>query len=738
MKKVELLAPVGSFEALNAAINAGCDAVYLGGYMFGARQFAPNFSNDEIKEIIKTCHIYGVKVYVTVNTLIKENEIQTFINFVVFLHQNDVDAVIMQDLGMIDLVRKMYPNLEIHASTQLHIHNLEGIKFCEQLGLKRVVLARETNIELVKQIRQQTNIEIELFVHGALCVCYSGQCLMSSLIGGRSGNRGACAGTCRLPYQLTSYKGKRLNKDDYVLSMKDLCTLEHIKDLIESGIDSFKIEGRMKRPEYVYLVVSLYRKAIDSYYETGKVSIDEYYLKELKKIFNREFTCGFLFNESNDNITNSYRPNHMGIEIAKVIECNKNRITIKLLDELNVGDGIRVVDGDIGCIVTNMFCKKEKVKSAKKNDVITISLGKDIDMKRVKNGSIIVKTTDIKQIKNLKEKIDKINKKVSIRGKIILNINKPICLELNDGENSVTVHGVEVESANNNPLDGDKIEKQIKKTGETPFVLEKLEIIKDENIYVNNKDLNETRRIAVEQLLTLRTYKKPYLKSTYKIDVPNFNKTKEFNILLEDSKIYSKIKDYNVNHIYSDDINLFVNNNDKRLILKVPRVVYEFENNKYPLMIGEVGSLKFINKKVGDFSLNVFNSYTVAFLHSVGLEKVTLSYELTKTEVKDIVNSYKERYSKIPNVEVIVYGREEMMVSKFSLNRLYKQDFLYLTDRLNNHYPVKEKNGLMYIYNYKPRIDNNINDYYMMGVNAVRVNIFDEQDLSWCLSKMGD
>ena len=202
MKKVELLAPAGSWESLYAAINAGCDAVYLGGYMFGARHFAPNFSNDELKEIITTCHIYGVKVYVTVNTLIKENEVQTFIDFIDFLHNNNVDAVIMQDLGMIDLVRKTYPNLEIHASTQLHIHNLEGVRFCENLGLKRVVLARETNIESVKNIKNKTNIEIELFVHGALCVSYSGQCLMSSLIGGRSGNRGKCAGTCRLPYKL--------------------------------------------------------------------------------------------------------------------------------------------------------------------------------------------------------------------------------------------------------------------------------------------------------------------------------------------------------------------------------------------------------------------------------------------------------------------------------------------------------------------------------------------------------
>ena len=733
MKKVELLAPVGSIESLNAAINAGCDAVYLGGYMFGARQFAPNFSNDEIKELIKTCHIYGVKVYITVNTLIKEHEVPTFIEFIDFLHRNNVDAVIMQDLGMIDLARKLYPKLEIHASTQLHIHNLEGVKFCEKLGLKRVVLARETDIGLVKNIRMNTNIELELFVHGALCVSYSGQCLMSSLIGGRSGNRGACAGTCRLPYQLLSSDNKKLNHENYVLSMKDLCTLEHIQDLIESGIDSFKIEGRMKRPEYVYLVVSLYRKAIDSYYETGKVFIDDHYLTELKKIFNREFTCGFLFNELNNNITNSFRPNHMGIEIAKVIEYNKNKLTIKLLDELNIGDGIRIIDYDIGCVVTNIYRNKEKVNSAKRGDTVTIFLNEKI--KTIKSDSKVVKTTDIKQIKLLKDKINKISKKIAITGKIILQANKPLYLNLSDGKNNISITGISVQEANNAPLDNDKIEKQINKLGDTPFALEKLEIIKDENIYVNNRDLNEIRRNAVEQLLNLRIYKTNYLKDSYNIDVPDFLESRELNVLLEDSKFYDKIKKHNFDYIYSDDVALF-KNNDSRLIFKVPRVNYDMYNFNYPLMIGELGSLSYTNKKVGDFSLNVFNSYAVAFLHSVGLEKVTLSYELTKSEIKDIITSYKDRYLKKPNLEVVVYGREEMMISKFSLNSLYQRNFLYLVDRINHYYPVKEKNGLMYIYNYQPRIDNYINDYYEMGINSVRINIFDEQDLSWYLSKI--
>ena len=265
MKKPELLSPVGNIDALKAAINAGCDAVYLGGKLFGARSYAGNFDDEEMIEAIKYAHIYGVKVYVTMNTMIYESEVEAFINYVDFLHRNNVDALIIQDLGMMDLIRKTYPNLELHASTQMNVHNVEGVKLLEELGLKRVVLARETNIEKIKEIKQKTNIELEIFVQGALCISYSGQCLMSSLLNGRSGNRGTCSQCCRMKYDLIS-DNKKVNTDEYLLSTKDLNTLEHLDQLIEVGVDSLKIEGRMKRPEYVYLMTNIYRKAIDGNY----------------------------------------------------------------------------------------------------------------------------------------------------------------------------------------------------------------------------------------------------------------------------------------------------------------------------------------------------------------------------------------------------------------------------------------------------------------------------------------
>ena len=322
MKKIELLAPAGNMESLIAAINAGADAVYLSGKKYGARAYAANFSDDELIEAINYAHLYDVKIYVTINTLIYENEINDFIDYVEFLYSNNVDAVIMQDLGAMDLVRQKFSELEIHASTQMNIHSLESVKLLEKLNIKRAVLSRELTIDDISHIKNNSNIELEIFVQGALCVSFSGQCLMSSLIGGRSGNRGTCAQCCRMKYDLI--KNSDVIDSGYLLSTKDLCALNNIDKLIDIGVDSLKIEGRMKRKEYVYLAVSLYRKAIDSYCDTGKINITSKDIYDLKKIFNRKFTQGFLFNENNNNFINKERPNHQGVEIGKVISIKNN------------------------------------------------------------------------------------------------------------------------------------------------------------------------------------------------------------------------------------------------------------------------------------------------------------------------------------------------------------------------------------------------------------------------------
>lgn len=715
MHRNELLSPVGNMECLYAAINAGCDAVYLSGINFGARSFAGNFNNEELISAIKTCHLYGVKVYVTVNTLIYEPEVERFMKHIDFLHSNNVDAVIMQDIGMIDLVRRTYPNLEIHVSTQAHIHNLEGVKLCEELGVKRVVLARETPIELVEEIKKNTNIEIEIFVHGALCMSYSGECLMSALIGGRSGNRGTCAQICRQPYEL-EIDGKIVNTDKYLLSTKDLNTLDYIGELIKSGVDSLKIEGRMKRPEYVYLVTSLYRKAIDNYASFGETRITDEDIKNLKKIFNRQFTKGFLFNEENDLYTNSYRPNHVGVEIGKVLDYKKGQAIIKLTDDLNINDGIRIIgNSDTGSIVTIMYKNGSIVKSATKGDIISIPIKEKID-----KSSIVAKTTDYKQLIEIQNKIN-INKKIKIKGKCILKKGEPLRLLVTDYKNEVSlVSDYIVESAIKTETTKYRIEEQLKKLGDTIYEFDSLDIDIDQNIFVPINKLNELRREVMHTLDEIRMYKTDYKKEKYEISVDNFEKREEKSVLISTYEQYLKIKD-KYDTIYVDNEELFNKINDKKCVLKLNRVIEHLKNYDTRLLVGELGSVYKYKNIDTDFSLNVTNSYSVAFLHSRGVKKITLSHELNYKQIRELVKNYEERYKSHPNLEVIVDANIEVMVCKYNMLNKYKKQEGYLIDRFKNKYKIKIKDNLMYIYNFKRRkLEEN---YFDIGINSIRVNL---------------
>ena len=315
--KHELLVPAGDVESLNQAIANGADAVYVGCKNFGARKFAKNFENDEIVTAIKLCHLYGVKLYVTMNTLIKDAEVPEFLGQIEFLYKAGVDAVLIQDFGMLCLVREKYPNLEVHASTQANTSSKETAALYHSLGVKRVVFSREMSLDEIKKV--DVPIEKEVFIHGALCISYSGCCLMSSMLGGRSGNRGECAGCCRLPYTLE--KGQRVMANDkYLLSTKELNTSYRFEELLNSDITSFKIEGRMKSPEYVGFITRFYRNLIDSHCKN--VDIDGLN-KQLKTIFNRGFTEGYLFNTDPVELMNNDTPNHIGLEIGKVIEVTR-------------------------------------------------------------------------------------------------------------------------------------------------------------------------------------------------------------------------------------------------------------------------------------------------------------------------------------------------------------------------------------------------------------------------------
>ena len=701
MKKVELLAPAGNMENLKYAVMAGCDAVYLGLKKFGARAFSSNFSDNEFIEAVNYCHLYGVKVYVTLNTIIYDYEVEDFLKTVDFIHKNNVDAVLIQDLGMLDLVRKTYPNLEVHASTQMHIHNLDGVKVLEKLGIKRAVLARETSIDTIKHIKENSNIELEVFVHGALCVSYSGECLMSKFIGGRSGNRGECAGACRLSYDVVDCNNNILNKNKYPISTKDLNTIYYIDKLIESGVASLKIEGRMKSKEYVYMVVKLYRDTIDNYYKTGKVIVNENDLLKLKKIFNREYTKGFLFNINNNELINSYRPNHMGVNVGKVLNYKNGYATILLTDHVSIGSGLRVLsknNKDVGILVNEFYKNNKLVKDAYKDDIISIKVHD-----KVFKDDIVVITNDKSISNDIEDYIKNNKRKVLISGKVSCKLGI-ITLEVSDGINKVVVSSNNVFKSINKSTTKEDISVKLNKLVNTVYKFDSLDIDIDSNLFIPLKEINGLKNDMVMLLNDKRLYKIKYVKSKYYIDLPDFKK--EELITCYTNNINNLDKKYDI--VYTDENCL-------------PRVIDKYENYNN-VMIGELGGFNKCSNVTTDVSFNVVNSYAAAFLHSMGASCVTLSYEMTDTDIENLVNSYINRYNKRPNLELVVYGYPVIMCSKYSLNKEYNKNILYLKDRFNNKFRVITKNNIMYIYFYN-KIDKYDKKYYEMGINRLRFNL---------------
>ncbi len=703
MKKIELLSPAGNMECLKNAVKAGADAIYLGGILFSARAFAGNFNDTEIIEAIKYCHLYGVKVYVTCNILVYEREVDKFINYIRMLHQNNVDGIIIQDLGMVSLIREKFPNLELHASTQMHIHNLDGVKVCEKLGLKRVVIARETPVDVIKNIVDNTNLEIEVFGHGSLCVSYSGQCLFSSLIGNRSANRGSCTACCRLPYNILNKDNQKLNEGNYPLSMKDLNSLDNLDKLIESGASSLKIEGRMKSKEYVYVVTKIYREAIDSYYEQGKVIINHNLLDKLKRIFYREYTKGYLFNEDMKNIINSKYPNHQGINIGKVIDYQNNYAFVKLNGDISIFDGLRIINDNFeyGHILNEFYLNKKLVKEAHKNDIISFKTNKKIPM-----NSQVLLTKD----NSLIEEIEKIpDRKIPIKIDINILKDKPITLKVSDSINEFILESIIPEISKNIPITKEVIKDKLSKLGNSIYYLKDIDINLDNNLFINMTILNNLKRELIDKLNELRIGKSNFIEKEYSLNIKDYPKVNKKSILVR-----NKTNDLNYDLIYSE-------NKDDDAIIKLPKVMDNYDNldiNK-EYLTGELGSFNKLKNIYCDYSFNVTNSYTVAILHSMGAKLITLSLELNYNMIKDIIDNYHMRYKKHPNLEVIIKGRREVMTLKTNLNKIYENN-ITLEDRFKNKYPIREVNNLTYIYDYK-LLDDNTN-YYEIGVNYLREN----------------
>ncbi len=737
MKK-ELLSPVGNLECLYSAIHNGCDAVYLGGKKFGARAFADNFTDEEMLKAIRYSHLYGVKIYVTINTLIYPSEMEECLNYIRFLHQNNVDAIIVQDLGLIKRVREQFPNLEIHASTQMHNHNQEQIKLLESLGVKRVVLARELSLEEIKNIH--TTMEIEVFIHGALCICYSGQCLFSSLLLNRSGNRGSCAGLCRLPFKLLENDQELALEEDYILSTKELSTLDQFADLQDTNIFSFKIEGRMKSPSYVAYITRLYRMLLDKFERKEPLIITEEEKEKLKVLYNRGFTKGHLFHETNENLMNGKSPNHQGIYLGEVLDIQKDKIKIKLATDLHQEDGIRFSSVNKGFIVNYLYNEKGLlINSAKKGEVVFV-----LNKIALKKKGQVLKTIDYVWEKELKQWE---KKKIPIFGKVIAHQNEPLKISFRDLENEVEIEGEKVVCATHVPTSKQVIEEKLTTLGNSPFLLKELEIEMDDSIFIPMSVLKDVKHKLVDALIKKREEKIPHPFLENKTDgVKKYPLKKAeqtyLHVLVRNEEQLKTVLQYPFASIYTTDALLYKKYKEKgNVYLRLPRVKMSFEElERENLLLGETGSLyKYGNTNacVLDYYFNVTNADSFTYLGSLGAKRITLSIELEKEEVKNLLEQVKSK----EKVEFYLYGKPEAMVMKYCpLNRYLNKEKTCtvcsnkkkyaLEDEQGRIYPLlmeAKENHLTHLFYYQ-NIDyrNDWSFYKNLGILHYRLEFFDE------------
>lgn len=707
MKKHELLIPAGDMESLHQAVLNGADAVYLGCKSFGARKFARNFDNEEIIDAIKFAHLYGVKIYVTMNTLVKDEEVDDFLNQIEFLHKNGVDAVIVQDFGMICLIREMYPNLEVHASTQANTSSKETAELFYKLGVNRVVFSREMSLDEINEI--DVPIEKEVFIHGALCICYSGCCLMSSMLGTRSGNRGECAGSCRLPYSLET-NGSKIIKDKYLLSTKELNSSINMDKLLDSDIASFKVEGRMKSPEYVGFITRYYRNLID------KKNIDlEEETNKLKTIFNREFTSGNLFNTKAVELMNTKTPNHIGLEIGEVIEVTPKKIKIKLTAPLNQQDAIRFKNSGKGFIANYIYDKKDNLINSA-TDICYVDNKVNLTEK-----DIVCKTQDYQLLTELKKLPER---KINISFEVNAVVGEPLEISITDGNTKLTEKGSIVQSAMNAPISSDRIKEQLEKLGNTPYISTSCKIAVSDAIFISIKELNDIRRTLIERLTVTRENKNvEFIKNDIEFKQLETSASKEKSAVVSTQEALDTCLELSFDRIYVDNKDLYSKyQNHSNIYYKIPRCTrcpssLEQQRN---LVSDYYDFTSKSNAYVSDYTLNVTNIYTVYYLHKNNVKTVNLSVELNANEITNLITKYQNKFKVNPNLELLVYGRIE--------NMLIKGNILDINDKMYSHtiidfkerkFPVYFDGTNTHILNYETNIldiknikDNNLSFRY--------------------------
>lgn len=780
---IDLLSPVGNFDSLKAAVQNGANSVYFGADLFSARAYASNFNMEELEQAITYAKTRGVKTNLTLNTLITDNEFNDAFELAKKAYEFGIDAIIVQDLGLAKQLVKNFPDLDIHASTQMTVHNLQGVLKLQELGFKRVVLSRELSLQEIEYICKNSNIEIECFIHGALCISYSGQCLFSSMVGGRSGNRGKCAQPCRLPYKLLE-NDTEIDKG-FLLSTRDLCGLDFIPNLIKAGVTCLKIEGRMKSPEYVATVTRIYRKYIDIaekiiYENTSLVNddtekidnqitnnfseykVDETDRKILLQSFNRGMSSnGHLANEPNKNLIFKEKPNNMGLFLGKVEKYNKNKgyITVKLQEPIEIGDTISLEKETGSYNVSELMDTNKNIKETSIGQTVTIGRMKG----NINLGDKIYKLSSKKLNLIAKNSINGEHRKIPLNCSITIKHNEPLQINItpafseNDTLNDVSIYSnmnitytsdIIPETAENRPLEREKVIEQINKTNNSIYYFKNINIDLDNNIFLPkfSATLNDLRRKSLDL--------------AYEFAISNIKRTSNANISNDYDDINSKSNVDNNSIFKEKNISVLLNilNTDFNYtdltgfdnvyiplkyfsIKKYSKIITDLQNkfNIYIYMptiikanyrnlffanientiktykikgfiISNISNLRLLEKVVNksnfeiiaNYTFNIFNLYSINELKNLGINKFTISPESTKEIIDNLCNSTVENnnFERYLPAELIVYGKTPLMNMNYCVlgktNKCYptcdskcmSENSYYLKDRLNMKFRI--------------------------------------------------
>lgn len=702
---VELLAPAGSREALVAAVENGANAIYLAGNAFGARAYASNFNREALREAIHFAHLRKVAIHVTVNTIVADEEMEPLRDYLRFLYEAGADAVLVQDLGVARVAHETVPDLPLHASTQMSVSSLEGVRALAELGFTRVVLARELSLKEIRHICAHAPIEIETFMHGALCVCYSGQCLMSSMIGGRSGNRGRCAQPCRLPYTLVDEKGQDVLGDkagSYLLSPRDLSTIDVIPDLIEAGVSSLKIEGRMKRPEYVATVVRTYREAIDTYYAGKGYAVTQEERDDLAQIFNRDFTTAYLEGRPGKAMMSDRRPNNRGLLIGRVTayDWDARIVTVKLSGRLGLGDQVDFwvkVGGRVTATISALTdAKGRAVEEGQAGDTVSFAIPS-----AVRDHDRVFKVYDARLMERAKETyasgapVRRIPVAIAVRAAVGEPLTVTLCdAEGHRGEGRTDFIG---EPARKRPLSEEIIRKQVSRLGTSVYEMKSLHCDIAGEVMVPMSEINEARRKAVEALDALRLKEieacehRPEPKFTDRIARPTPKKA-HFLVAVDtlgkaeaalsagaDGILFGG-ESYEHRVIAPEEYERawqMAREAGARIDFNTPRIVHDGQQKHVERLLAafaafppdavhvhNIAMLALVRRLTdfaihADYSLISYNKQTLAFLKDYGVAGATLSPELTAKEIRQLAKE-----SPLP-LTCIVHGRLELMVSNY-------------------------------------------------------------------------